>query len=187
MWCWPHLCWYNAVKSIAQSNWQEEVSGLAGLLTLVVYISSFTQEVGKKLYPPSPMEDPLFHYRYGSSFYCAVASFVCVELAAVLSLSVYMAKHDEDMANRYHIRNLFKVIKILSVRYFQQRWIRTGLIVANSPAIGVWIVVILGCGRRANLVFVIRVFLVFWWHLQLKLPLSCKSASAPSVLLWPDL
>lgn len=81
---------------------------MINLLFLVIYLSAVLQEIGNKLTAPSPLDDPMFYYRCGYSFYCAVIAFICTQGAAVFTLCVYMAKHDEEMYNRYHIRNMFK-------------------------------------------------------------------------------
>lgn len=81
---------------------------MASLLCLVMYVHNITREVGKKLWPETPMDEPLFMYHYGYSFFNVIASYLCTELAAFLILFVYMAKHDEQMYNRYKIRALFK-------------------------------------------------------------------------------
>ncbi len=81
---------------------------MCSFLCLIVYMARVTREVGKKMFPASAIDEPLFYYNYGYSFVAVMAAFLCTELSAVLILSVYMAKHDEQIYNKYHIRSLFK-------------------------------------------------------------------------------
>ncbi|VDD91120.1 unnamed protein product [Enterobius vermicularis] len=102
-------------------------AGISTFLCIIVYMSSVSKEVGNKQYPASEIDEPLFHYSYGYSFlllkkseeiFCKKAdfpecerndfqaSFLGIEIAALLSVLVYMAKRDEITYNRYRIRHV---------------------------------------------------------------------------------
>uniref|UniRef100_A0A0N5AI00 Uncharacterized protein n=1 Tax=Syphacia muris TaxID=451379 RepID=A0A0N5AI00_9BILA len=85
-------------------------AGISTFLCIIVYMSSVSKEVGNKQYPASEIDDPLFHYSYGYSFLLLKASFSGIEIAALLSVLVYMAKRDEITYNRYRIRSVLNTI-----------------------------------------------------------------------------
>ncbi|OZC06537.1 hypothetical protein X798_06470 [Onchocerca flexuosa] len=79
--------------------------GMANFACIIVYMAAISKEVGNKIYA-SKIDDPLFHYSYGYSFIMLEISFLGNEFAALFSLIVYMAKRDERMFNKYHIRSV---------------------------------------------------------------------------------
>uniref|UniRef100_A0A1I8E9Z5 Uncharacterized protein n=1 Tax=Wuchereria bancrofti TaxID=6293 RepID=A0A1I8E9Z5_WUCBA len=81
-------------------------SGIANFACVIVYMAAVSKEVGNKIYAASKIDDPLFHYSYGYSFIMLKVSFLGNEFAALFSLIAYMAKRDERMFNKYHIRSL---------------------------------------------------------------------------------
>ncbi|EFO17813.1 hypothetical protein LOAG_10686, partial [Loa loa] len=81
-------------------------SGMANFACIIVYMAAVSKEVGNKIYATSKIDDPLFHYSYGYSFIMLEISFLGNEFAALFSLVVYMAIHDERIFNKYYIRSL---------------------------------------------------------------------------------
>lgn len=81
-------------------------SGMANFACIIVYMAAVSKEVGNKIYAASKIDDPLFHYSYGYSFIMLKVTFLGNEFAALFSLVAYMAKRDERMFNKYHIRSL---------------------------------------------------------------------------------
>ncbi|CAD5215630.1 unnamed protein product [Bursaphelenchus okinawaensis] len=104
------------------------LSGIADFMSIIMYMSGVSKEVGNKLFPASEMDDPLFYYSYGYSFIMFKVGFLCTETAAILLVLVYMSKRDERTYNRYCINTLMKNVRdkpnindqmILNGRYHQ--------------------------------------------------------------------
>ncbi|CAD5221578.1 unnamed protein product [Bursaphelenchus xylophilus] len=104
------------------------LSGIADFMSIIMYMSGVSKEVGNKLFPASEMDDPLFYYSYGYSFISFKIGFMCTETAAILLVLVYMSKRDERTYNRYCIKTIMKNVSdrpaindqmILNGRYHQ--------------------------------------------------------------------
>lgn len=65
--------------------------GLCTLIGIIIYIGAITEEVGNK--PLSTMDEPKFQYYYGSSFIMTISSFITCELTGVLSVYLYVSRH----------------------------------------------------------------------------------------------
>jgi hypothetical protein len=64
---------------------------LCTLVGIIIYIGAITEEVGNK--PQSTMDEPKFQYYYGVSFIMTVSSFIACELTGVLSVYLYISRH----------------------------------------------------------------------------------------------
>ncbi|KAF7489011.1 Voltage-dependent calcium channel gamma-5 subunit [Sarcoptes scabiei] len=92
------------------------LSGLFILTGIVVYISTFKNEIGNKLRPLSQFQDALFDYRYGYSFLFLVASILLSELSGTLTIFLYVSqKHfqilidmERDEVLKSNLINLFR-------------------------------------------------------------------------------
>ncbi|KAH9502127.1 PMP-22/EMP/MP20/Claudin [Dermatophagoides farinae] len=92
------------------------LSGLLILTGIVVYISTFKNEVGYKLRPISQFQDALFDYRYGYSFLFLVTSLLLSELTGTLAIFLYVSqKHfkimidtERDQVLTHNIINLLR-------------------------------------------------------------------------------
>lgn len=90
--------------------------GLLILTGIVVYISTFKNEVGYKLRPISQFQDALFDYRYGYSFLFLVTSLLLSELTGTLAIFLYVSqKHfkimidtERDQVLEHNIINLLR-------------------------------------------------------------------------------
>ncbi|ELU09240.1 hypothetical protein CAPTEDRAFT_156450 [Capitella teleta] len=67
------------------------VGGLCTLVGIIIYIGAITEEVGNK--PTSSMDEPKFQYYYGVSFIMTISSFIACELTGVLSVYLYISRH----------------------------------------------------------------------------------------------
>uniref|UniRef100_A0A915J256 Uncharacterized protein n=1 Tax=Romanomermis culicivorax TaxID=13658 RepID=A0A915J256_ROMCU len=85
-------------------------SSMSTLLCLIMFVHGVTGEVGTKEFPRD-LEDPLFVYHYGFSFFFLVLSYLSTELGAVFVLIVFMAKQEERMCRDYHVHPLFTFMK----------------------------------------------------------------------------
>lgn len=83
---------------------------------IVVYISTFKNEVGYKLRPISQFQEALFDYRYGYSFLFLVTSLLLSELTGTLAIFLYVSqKHfkimidtERDQVLEHNIINLLR-------------------------------------------------------------------------------
>ena len=119
--CYSHQCWYILF------HFFQYLLGITNFLCIIVFMSAVSKEVGYKIYPASEIDDPLFHYDYGYSFWLLKVffsssgsnlvqfSFLLTEFAALFSIVVYMAKRDERTFNRYKLRSMLNVHKISQV------------------------------------------------------------------------
>lgn len=90
--------------------------GLLILTGIVVYISTFKNEVGYKLRIISEFQDALFTYSYGYSFLFLVASLLLCELSGTLSIFLYVSqKHFKIMIdierNEVLKHNIINILK----------------------------------------------------------------------------
>lgn len=66
------------------------IAGLIMLIGLIMYISIFKAEIGGKLRPRSPLQQPLFTFEYGQSFCLYVVGFVLTEAVGVLNVFLFI-------------------------------------------------------------------------------------------------
>uniref|UniRef100_A0A7E4ZZL9 Uncharacterized protein n=1 Tax=Panagrellus redivivus TaxID=6233 RepID=A0A7E4ZZL9_PANRE len=98
-------------KSLFVSTVAHIMAGICNFLSIIVYMSALSNEVGNKIFPASEMDDPMFYYEYGYSFIFLKLSFLCTEVAALFTVLVYMSKRDERTYNRYRIHSLMKNVR----------------------------------------------------------------------------
>uniref|UniRef100_T1IXT8 Voltage-dependent calcium channel gamma-5 subunit n=1 Tax=Strigamia maritima TaxID=126957 RepID=T1IXT8_STRMM len=85
--------------------------GLIMLGGMVIYISTFKAEVGRKLQPPSSLQPtPLFIYTYGFSFLLVVSGFMTSELAGTFAIFLYINLQQSQVVKKENNKKRYRDI-----------------------------------------------------------------------------